>query len=222
VDVGIKGGVPVTSPFDYGANSSSKPYISYSSKTKFYTVGPMVELRVLPFGLALEADVLYKRLNYDALSRYSSSSFFDFLDYRAVATSLWNVSTLAKHRLKTQVLQGVPYIGAGINFTQIGRTTTKENSATVSILIPTPFVVTTAPVSRATPVEVHSRTRSGLTLQTGIEWRRRMIVAPEVRYTRAFGRNFEYYCAEIPPLLCSNVNQVEITIGIGYQVRKTR
>src|SRR4051812_36051188 len=67
VSIGAKVGVPLSDSFETAAPATCPPaggpcgIRNYSSKTKRYTVGPSVELR-LPYGLAFEFDALYNRL----------------------------------------------------------------------------------------------------------------------------------------------------------------
>ena len=89
--VGIKAGVPFT---DALSNSSSKNYI----------VGPMVELH-LPLGLAVEADGLYRPLNF------AEGSFNE--NY-----SSWEFPILAKYRFAIPLVK--PYFEAGPSFRTVG------------------------------------------------------------------------------------------------------
>src|SRR3982751_2026923 len=59
ISFGIKGGMPMTDFVD----AASSGRFTASSVTNRYIVGPTLELR-LPFGLGVEADVLYRHFSY--------------------------------------------------------------------------------------------------------------------------------------------------------------
>src|SRR5438552_9285058 len=60
ISFGVKGGVPLTDALS-------------QSRSKNYVIGPMVELK-LPLGFAIEADALYRPLNYTLASYTFGSS----------------------------------------------------------------------------------------------------------------------------------------------------
>jgi opacity protein-like surface antigen len=95
---GVKGGVPlanslkVTNPATYVSNKS--PFV----------LGPAAELR-LPLGLGLEADLLYRHLQYTSASNVKTTG------------QAWEVPLLAKYRVPGAVLR--PYIAAGYSFRRL-------------------------------------------------------------------------------------------------------
>src|SRR5438132_7412698 len=82
VSIGLVAGVPLTeafetAAFDSGLVAGVRTQINYASRAKRYTVGPAVEVS-LPFGLALEFDALYKRLDYNFSSSVRPGLFGTF------------------------------------------------------------------------------------------------------------------------------------------------
>lgn len=105
---GIKGGFPLTDPLSSDTFNSVDVVTHAFSASKNYLVGPMVELK-LPFGLAVEADALYRPLNLTTESQIVSSS--------AVSRISEDVSSmefpilLKAHFLHTPIVK--PYVEAG-------------------------------------------------------------------------------------------------------------
>ncbi|MCX6623184.1 MAG: outer membrane beta-barrel protein [Acidobacteria bacterium] len=100
LSVGVKAGVPLTDTLQAARNVTN----GYTTKTKRYTVGPMVELR-LPWGLGVEVDALYKNVNYNGTTTGSSSS---------TTGSAMQFPVLAKKRFSKGAVR--PYLGAGPAF----------------------------------------------------------------------------------------------------------
>ncbi len=115
LSVGIKGGLPLNDGFvDTGANG---PYLSPSSTTNRYIIGPEVEIR-LPFRLGIEADALYRH-------------------YRLAGTgaSQWDFPILLKYHFKGVPLLH-PFVDAGPIFnhvTNISLVTPNQSTAGVAI-----------------------------------------------------------------------------------------
>ncbi|MBV9759611.1 MAG: PorT family protein [Acidobacteriaceae bacterium] len=115
LSVGVKGGVALTDAFDNTNSSYINPGVSLVtsqiaihdySPSKDYLVGPFVELR-LPFGLGVEADALYRKLDF-AIVQSGDTTPFRFYD------STWEFPILAKYRFKLPVAR--PYVDAGPSF----------------------------------------------------------------------------------------------------------
>jgi hypothetical protein len=105
---GVKGGFPLTDPLSEGTFTSSDETIQAFSSSKNYVVGPMIELN-LPFGLAVEADALYRPLNVTTETTIAPST-------TAARTSI-DVNSmefpilLKAHFLHTPIVK--PYVEAG-------------------------------------------------------------------------------------------------------------
>jgi opacity protein-like surface antigen len=94
VSFGLKGGVPLSNALKVADPAT------YTSNRSPFVIGPAVELG-LPLGLAVEADLLYRRLHY------ASST-------GAITGQTWEVPILAKYRFPGALLR--PYIQAGLSF----------------------------------------------------------------------------------------------------------
>lgn len=114
VSVGVKGGVALTDAFEDRSFSFINPGVTLTNPTaihnyspsKDYLVGPFVEVR-LPFGLGVEADALYRQLDF-AVVQSGDTTPFRFND------STWEFPILAKYRFKLPVVR--PYVDAGPTF----------------------------------------------------------------------------------------------------------
>ncbi len=96
---GVKGGVPLNDEFQTSPG--------YNNDTKRYIIGPMLQLN-LPFGLAVEADGLYKRVGY-------SSNVTDVLGNAVnavVRANSWEVPIVVKYHFHGAPLIR-PYVGGG-------------------------------------------------------------------------------------------------------------
>lgn len=128
ISVGVKGGVPLTDAvadrtYSYVVATIPNPFGSpfimsetrrISSGSTSLVLGPTLEVR-LPFGLALEADALYRPLNINV----QTSTSLDYLLGRlTLSTPLmpgyvdtWEFPLLAKYRLPVPFMK--PYFAAG-------------------------------------------------------------------------------------------------------------
>ena len=216
VSLGLKAGIPVTQAFET-ANFDSGPadifrtQINYTSRAKRYTVGPAVEVS-LPFGLALEFDALYKRLDYNFSSKMRAASFGTFNQQQHNIVSRWDLPLLLKYRVRT-FANRTPYISAGLNTNYIVNTTQLSRTFfTPSSGAP---VAQTPPVKlRSPPAELKYRSAEGLVIAGGLEFRiHGLRAAPELRYTRWAHENFH------EPLpagkLRSNLNQAEVLVTLS-------
>ena len=95
---GVKGGVPLTNSLKVLDRAT---YTSSKSPAVF---GPAVELR-LPLGLGVEADLLYRRLEFTTGSNIRTTG------------QAWEVPLLAKYRAPGVLLR--PYVEAGYSFRRL-------------------------------------------------------------------------------------------------------
>ncbi|HEV8039439.1 MAG TPA: porin family protein [Bryobacteraceae bacterium] len=106
---GVKGGFPLTDPLSDGTFNSVDVVTHVFSASKNYVVGPMVELN-LPFGLAVEADALYRPLNLTTETQLVSSP--SLVNRLSVDASSMEFPILLKaHFLHTPIVK--PYVEAG-------------------------------------------------------------------------------------------------------------
>jgi hypothetical protein len=106
---GVKGGFPLTDPLSDDTFHSVDVVTHAFSASKNYVIGPMVELN-LPFGLAVEADALYRPLNLTTETQLvSSPSLVHRLS--ADASSMEFPILLKAHFLHAPIVK--PYVEAG-------------------------------------------------------------------------------------------------------------
>jgi hypothetical protein len=106
---GIKGGFPLTDPLSDDTFHSVDVVTHAFSDSKNYVVGPMVDLN-LPFGLAVEADALYRPLNLTTETHLVSSP--SLVNRLSVDASSMEFPILLKaHFLHKPIVK--PYVEAG-------------------------------------------------------------------------------------------------------------
>jgi opacity protein-like surface antigen len=182
--VGIKGGVPLT---DFYSTVSSSNF-GFNSNTKRYVVGPSVELQ-LPFGLGVEFDALYRRVNYGGSALATGTSTI----VNATANA-WEFPLLAKYRFAMPVAQ--PFVDAGIAWDRLGGLSQSVRNA---------LGLRTNDVSGSTT--------KGFVMGAGLEIKApRVHIVPEVRYTRWGSSKF----VDPLSLVRNNRNQAEVLLGITF------
>ena len=117
--IGLKGGVSLTNAFQDNTYSGINPLITSTihdfSDSKDYVIGPFAEVR-LPLGLGVEADALYRPLNFATASQLANNPLTESFS----RFGSWEFPILAKYRFRLPIVK--PYIGAGPSF----RTTTSD------------------------------------------------------------------------------------------------
>ena len=191
---GIKGGLPMNDFLETVRTGSG----SASTTTNRYIVGPTAELR-LPFGLGVEADILFRHFNYS-----SSGTFGALVGNFSSATTAnaWEFPLLAKYRFKGKVVH--PFVDAGVSWDKLsGLTQTATN------LVNRVSSTTTT----GNPSELSKSTTRGFVMGGGIDVKVLILhVSPEVRFTRWGDKHF------IDPvgLLHSNLSQAEFLVGFTF------
>jgi len=177
LSVGAKLGVPLSNAFEFSspdscASTAVCSIASYSSKTKRYTFGPTVELR-LPHGLGIEFDALYNRLNYDFYFFSSRPSSGQLSTFSSTGADRWSFPILLKWRYTLHRVS--PFIDGGVSFDHISRVESNFTNGKTS-----------------TPPELTNPSSEGFVTGGGIEFHavRHVHFAPEIRYTRWRSRNF--------------------------------
>lgn len=190
---GIKAGVPLTDFVDTARTGR----FSYFTNTNRYIIGPSAELR-LPFGLGVEFDALYRRVNYQG----SGFAIDTTTDIRTTANA-WEFPLLVKYRLPGFVIH--PYVAAGVAWDNLsGVKQTLRNT-----LVGSGITTTT----QRDPQELQNNTTTGFVLGGGVEVRALVVrLSPEIRYTRWGSKHFN----DINGLLRSNQNQAEFLLGIHF------
>jgi hypothetical protein len=95
LEVGFKAGVPLT---DF-LSAARSPNFGFNSQTKRYILGTSVQLN-LPAGFALELDLLYRRMSYEAVDGTSQ-----------VTANAWEFPLLVKYRFGAGPVR--PFVAAG-------------------------------------------------------------------------------------------------------------
>jgi opacity protein-like surface antigen len=189
---GIKAGVPLTDFVD----TVQSPNFGFNSNTKRFIIGPTAELR-LPFGLGVEVDALYRRLNYEG-----NSSLVNVFTNNRTTGNAWEFPILGKYRFPAKIVR--PYVEAGVAFDTLSGLT-QTVSRTVANVVST--------TTTDTPAELRNKTTKGFVMGAGIEVRALVIrLSPSIRYTRWGSNHFE----DVSGQLRSNRNQAEFLLGITF------
>ena len=190
---GVKAGVPLT---DFLSTVQS-PNFGFNSNTKRYIVGPTVELR-LPFGLGIELDALYRRLDYT-----SSANLVDVFISGSTTGNAWEFPLLAKYRFPSKVLR--PYVDAGIAWDTL--------SGLTQTITQTVFPTRTTTTTTSNPAELNKNTVTGFVTGAGLDVKVLLIHrSPEIRYTRWGAQHF----LSSNGGLQSSQNQAEFLLGITF------
>ena len=190
---GVKAGVPLT---DFLTTVQS-PNFGFNSNTKRYIVGPTVELR-LPFGLGIELDALYRRLDYT-----SSGNLVDVFISGNTTGNAWEFPLLVKYRFPSKIVR--PYVDAGVAWDTLSGLT----QTVTQTLFPTRTTTTTT----SNPAELNKNTVRGFVTGVGLDVKVLFIhLSPEIRYTRWGAQHF----LSSNGGLQSNQNQAEFLLGITF------
>jgi opacity protein-like surface antigen len=149
------------------------------------TIGPTAELR-LPFGVAIEADLLYKRID-TSLSGVNLNA--------GATANQWELPILLKYRFGFPIVK--PYLLAGPSF----RWLTNVNTSLSCLGSTCPGATVSTDTSGA-----------GLAFGAGLELHLLLIrIAPEIRYTR-----WGSQAINVGDILRSSQNQAEFLVGISF------
>jgi hypothetical protein len=196
ISIGVKGGLPLTSPFAGRTFNSvvatiQNPFVlpptivseatTISSGSRSFIIGPSLEVQ-LPLGLAIEADALYRQMNIDMQQSILYGPLFAASVGPAIAshTDMWEFPILAKYRFSLPFVK--PYVEAGPAFRVASASLAEHMSG--------------RGVSAGIGIEAHLG---------------HLRIAPEVRYTH-WGRDGIY---NLPYHAASYSNQVEFLAGLS-------
>jgi hypothetical protein len=140
ISVGVKGGVPLTDPIGgrtynvviatipnpFGPPSIVSQTTMVSSGSRRLVLGPTLELQ-LPFGLAVEADALYRPMSVNVQSTTPLGRLAMIGTTLVNRVDTWEIPFLAKYRLPVPVIK--PYVEAGPNFRAISASLAQHMSA---------------------------------------------------------------------------------------------
>jgi hypothetical protein len=188
---GVKGGMPMT---DFISATSSGP-IFFTTTTNRYIIGPTVELR-LPFGLGVEADVLYRHFRYGDTIHLIGS-----FETANTTTGAWEFPLLAKYRFKGKFVR--PFVDAGVSWDKLSGLTST---------VKTTFNTVTSTSTTSKPFGLNADTTRGFVLGGGVDIKALLIhISPEVRFTRWGAKHFID-----TNLLSSKQSQAEFLLGITF------
>jgi hypothetical protein len=196
VSAGIKTGVPFTDLLKTGSLPPLSVGQVYSAKTKRFTVGPTVELR-LPFGIGLELDALYKRIGYDS----TSSPIANF--FSSTTGNRWEFPLLVKYRFRGVPIAR-PFVAGGVSFLSISGLAQFTRSLVGG---------STVTSSTDTPEELRKKSAKGAVMAAGLDVKIPFLhVIPELRYTRWGSDTFRSSTGEFH----SSRNQAEFLLGFTF------
>lgn len=193
---GLKLGVPLTDFVDTAVQGN----FSASTATNRYILGVEGELR-LPFGLGIELDALYRRVNY-TLTSTAAANPATITETAATTSNNWEFPLVAKYRFKAHIVR--PYVEAGVAWQTLQGLTEAVKT----------FGAGAAGSSSSTSnsTELANNTTRGFVLGGGVDIHALVIhVTPEIRFTRWGAKQFF-----APGLLSSNQNQAEFLVGVTF------
>lgn len=232
LSVGVKGGIPISNASGIGPDNGCTSVISlfggissrcsqfnYSSKTKYYTVGPAIELR-LPLGFAVEADALYSRLSYDTF-RFDSNATPDFVNRQSIFTSIkferWEFPILLKWRYGHHRLR--PFVDGGISMDHISGIDGRISNILHDIFSSgAPDPIQRKNFGTPGSAGLSTRNRNGGVLGGGIDFRAvgPIHLTPEIRYTRWASSQFDPLSPISPNIRGISLNEVTFLLGITF------
>ncbi|HEX3742405.1 MAG TPA: outer membrane beta-barrel protein [Bryobacteraceae bacterium] len=197
---GVKAGVPLTDFVNAASGTNPAGFVDFATHTNRYIVGATGELH-LPFGLSLEADVLYRHFNYQ-----ESTMGVDTSTTASTTGNAWEFPILGKYRfLRTKLVR--PYVDAGVAFDTLQGA---KQAVTNTLFAGSNSTTTT---TSGSPMQLENSTTRGYVFGGGIDIKIFVIhIQPEIRYTRWGAKHF----FDPSGLLHSNENQGEFLLGITF------
>jgi opacity protein-like surface antigen len=192
---GVKGGVPLTDFVDAVRTQN----FTASTNTNRYIVGVTGELR-LPFGLGVEADVLYRHFGFSSIG--GTSGITTTSTAKDTTSSAWEFPLLAKYRFKGKIVH--PFVDGGVAWDKLSGLTQTVTKAVAGI---------TSSTTTSTPSELNQSTTIGYVMGGGVDVKVLLIhITPEVRLTRWGAKHF----LDPNGNLTSKQNQAEFLVGITF------
>jgi len=184
-------------------NGALDPAAQHRDESKFYTVGPAMELAA-PWKWRVEVDGLYRRMGDSG-----GDCVFTFCGFSRTRANSWEFPILAKRRFS--IPGAAVYAGIGYSARRVGRATVQLVQYRTGPVFSGEVVDYTIQRSvRKSPAEV----THGLIAAGGIEFSAwKFKVAPEFRYTRWNKRFWEDFGSR-GFFTGSNPDQYEILLGI--------
>jgi len=181
VTFGVKAGIPLT---DFFSDVQNQSFV-FNQNTKRFIVGPVLEVR-LPFGLGIELDALYRRLDYSGSSTTASET---------ITGDQFEFPLLLKYRFPTKFVR--PFVDAGFAWNTLSGL--KQS------------VANTTGLFNASPASAKST--EGFVMGGGVDIKLLVIhISPEIRYTRWGSTSF----VDPLSLVRGSQNQAEFLVGVTF------
>jgi len=191
---GVKGGMPLTDFIDAAKSQN----FTASTTTNRYVVGVTGELR-LPFGLGVEADVLYRHFSFGSSGLVPGTGGVSVT--QDTTSGAWEFPLLAKYRFKGKFFR--PFLDAGVSWDKLSGLTQTVTKTIGNV----------AGTTTANPFSASNDVTRGFVMGGGVDVKVLLIhISPEVRFTRWGAKHF----IDTTGLLNSNQTQAEFLVGITF------
>ena len=227
---GVEAGVPLTNTL----SASSIPLLigngslqdTYSSNTKRLLIGPTVRVD-LPFGLGVEVDGLYQRINYEHYFLGNFGTGGGGVTFSHNTADRWQFPLLIQYGPKFPLLK--PFIEAGPSLSYIvnGRNVTVRSTQDI-------FRSSTSNSQTSDLRELRHNTAAGITVGLGVDLHPLFLhIRPEFRYVRWASAQFsalsEHEATDIhfpagpdlppvhiPPSISSKRDEIDFLLGVTF------
>jgi len=198
----------MTDYFETGSTESLHGGATYSAATRRYTIGASIEWD-LTNSLAVELDVMYRRMGYTGAVHVFDSANGNFQDSTIdVKGNSWDFPLLLKYRLGHSERMR-PYVAAGGVARYAGPVREHGYQTTGSLVSRTSI---TTPIDTGDPSDLRKRFYPGFVAASGLELHvGRLHLLPEFRYTR-----WTANISESGGLPRFSSNQAEVLAGLSF------
>lgn len=184
----VGGGLKVGIPFTDFVDKASSGNINNFKNPKRFIIGLTGEVR-LPFHLAIEADVLYRKMKYSG--SVTGTSAVDV----TTEGNTWEFPLLVKYRFRNELVR--PFVDGGFAWNRLSGLTQTVKT-----------IATGGSVSQAS-----NTTLRGLVLGAGLDVKALFLhIQPEIRFTRWGAKKY----FDPGDFFGRNQNQAEFLLGISF------
>ncbi len=178
-------------------------------------MGPTVQVH-LPLRLALEFNVLYRRLNYDSNYYFRTPSSGEYFINTNNVANKWEFPLLMKYRFSGAAVR--PFVAAGVSVNRINGTGQVRATGRRTF---TRWDYTRTVSPSGFPLEELARlSTGGFVLGGGVEMPLSFIrISGEIRYTRWAHENFRGVSGTSvyrEAIFSSSLNQADFLLGISF------
>jgi opacity protein-like surface antigen len=200
ISVGLKGGVPLTDPWQVSGGGTLKPQFTYGVRR--YIVGPTAEVH-LPLHLSFEVDALYRRTGFDAEGMYPDSTEQEVRVQSTTAINDWEIPFLAKYTLGFGHGPVHPFVDAGYTYRHISTAYARETTT----------VIATGETTTEPAMTDFKHNTGGFTVGGGLQFKAGPVrLEPELRYTHWNSDAVPQYGG----LIKSASNQADFLLGLSF------